>query len=196
MSFAGLLHLLVHYRDSVVFSNFEAHELSYEQWKSVLHLSTRWGFASLRKLALKSITLPTPHDQLVLARTYSVDEWVLPALTALCERTFPLSLDEAREMRMEDVILVATVREEIRGGAFQVDAADVPRYIEGAQAGKMKRPVDPDVYCDRQKSKIASGVDRNFEAEIAKMKGPSGTQQRASKESDVEHPVSSFWATL
>ena len=186
MSFAGLLHLLVHYRDSVVFSNFEAHELSYEQWKSVLHLSTRWGFASLRKLALKSITLPTPHDQLVLARTYSVDEWVLPALTALCERTFPLSLDEAREMRMEDVILVATVREEIRGGALQVDAADVPRYIEGAQAGKTKRPVDPDVYCDRQKSKITSGVDRNLEAEIAKIKGSSGTQQRANKKSNVE----------
>ncbi|KAH8979169.1 hypothetical protein EDB86DRAFT_677300 [Lactarius hatsudake] len=27
-------------------ANFEAHELTYEQWKSVLNLSTRWGFAS------------------------------------------------------------------------------------------------------------------------------------------------------
>ncbi|KAI9429157.1 hypothetical protein H4582DRAFT_1777741, partial [Lactarius indigo] len=95
-------------------ANFEAHELSYEQWKSVLHLSTRWGFASLRKLALRSIKPPTPHDQLVLARTYSVDHWVLPTLTALCERTLPLSLDEAQQMSMEDVVLVARVREEIR----------------------------------------------------------------------------------
>jgi hypothetical protein len=78
----------------------------------VLHLSTRWDFASLRKLALKSIRPPTSHDQLVLARTYSVDEWVLPALTALCSRTLPLSLDEARQMDIEDVILVAAVREE------------------------------------------------------------------------------------
>jgi hypothetical protein len=155
-----------------------------------------WGFASLRKLALKSITLPTPHDQLVLARTYSVDEWVHPALTALCERALPLSLDDAQEMRMEDVILVATVREEIRGGALQVDAADVPRYIEVAQAGKTKRPVDPDVNCDRQKSKIASGVDPNMEAEIAKIKGTPGTQQTVSKEGDVNHLVSSLWATL
>ncbi|KAH9006212.1 hypothetical protein EDB86DRAFT_2794354, partial [Lactarius hatsudake] len=97
-------------------TDFEGHELTYEQWKSVLHLSTRWGFASLRGLTLKSIKPPTSHDQFVLARTYSIDHWVLPALTALCERTLPLSLDEAQQMRMEDVILVATVREEIRSG--------------------------------------------------------------------------------
>ncbi|KAH8979170.1 hypothetical protein EDB86DRAFT_2748328, partial [Lactarius hatsudake] len=95
-------------------ANFGAYELTYEQWKSVLHLSTHWGFTSLREFALRSIT-PTPHDRLVLARTYSIDHWVLPALTALCERSFPLSLDEARQMSMGDVILVARVREEIRG---------------------------------------------------------------------------------
>ncbi|KAH9028681.1 hypothetical protein EDB85DRAFT_1867689 [Lactarius pseudohatsudake] len=90
-------------------TNFEVHELTYEQWKSVLHLSTRWGFASLRKLSLKSITPPTPHDQFVLACTYSVDHWVLPALTVLCERSLPLSLDEARQMSTEDVVLVASI---------------------------------------------------------------------------------------
>ncbi|KAH9024291.1 hypothetical protein EDB84DRAFT_1580285 [Lactarius hengduanensis] len=133
-------------------ANFEAHELTYEQWKSVLHLSTRWGFASLRKLALKSIKPPTPHDQFVLARTYSVDHWVLPALTALCERPLPLSLDEARQMSIEDVILVATVREEIRGGALRVDAADIRRLVEVAQAGKLSRPMGNDIYWNRSKS--------------------------------------------
>ncbi|KAH9051008.1 hypothetical protein EDB83DRAFT_2187480, partial [Lactarius deliciosus] len=72
-----------------------------EQWKSVLYLFARWGFSSLRKHSLKSITPPTPHDQFVTSRTYSVDHWVLPVLTALCERSRPLCLD------MEDVILVA-----------------------------------------------------------------------------------------
>ncbi|KAH9067684.1 hypothetical protein EDB87DRAFT_1544734, partial [Lactarius vividus] len=94
--------------------NFEERDLSYEQWRSVLHLSTRWGFASLRKLALRLINPPTPYDRLVLARTYAVDDWILPALTALCERKAPLSLDEARGMSMEDVVLVASVREDIR----------------------------------------------------------------------------------
>ena len=125
------------YHDLRIYRNFEGHELSYEQWKPVLHLSTRWGFASLRKLALKSIRPPTSHDQLVLARTYSVEEWVLPALTALCSRPLPLSLDEAQQMDIEDVILVAAVREEIRGGALRVDLADIPQYVEMAQSNHL-----------------------------------------------------------
>ena len=118
--------------------------MSYEQWKSVLHLSTRWDFASLRKLALKSIRPPTSHDQLVLARTYSVEEWVLPALTALCSRALPLSLDEAQQMDIEDVILVSAVREEIRGGALRIDAADIPQYVEMAQANRLVSKVYSD----------------------------------------------------
>ena len=71
--------------------NFEGNDFSYEEWKSVLHLSTRWGFAYIRRLALSSIKPPTSHDRLLIARTYSVDDWVIPALSALCERTTPLS---------------------------------------------------------------------------------------------------------
>ncbi len=117
--------------------NFEEHDLSYEQWRSVLNLSTRWGFSSLRKLALRSIKPPTPSDRLLLARTYAVDHWVIPALTALCERTAPLSLAEARGMSMEDVVLVATVREDIRSKAirFGVNATEISRRVEAMQVG-------------------------------------------------------------
>ncbi|KAI9441606.1 hypothetical protein H4582DRAFT_1397524 [Lactarius indigo] len=122
---------------SVIYpKNFEEHNLSYQQWKSVLHLSTRWGFASIRKLALKFINPPTPHDRLVLARTYTVDQWVLPALTALCERAEPLSLTEALQMRMEDVVLVAAVREDVRSRVLRVDFAKVTQAVEAALAGK------------------------------------------------------------
>jgi hypothetical protein len=116
-------------------SDFEDHGLSYERWKSVLHLSSRWGFASLRRLALKSIKPPTPFDQLLLARAYSVDHWVLPALSALCERTVPLTLNEARQMNIEDVVLITTVREDIRPHTLQVDSDEIPHCIEAAQAG-------------------------------------------------------------
>ena len=121
--------------ESASASDFEEHDLSYEQWKSVLRLSSRWGFASLRKLALKSIKPPTPFDQLLLSRAYSVDHWVLPALSALCERPVPLSLNEARQMSIEDVVLVTTVREDIRNHALQVDSDEIPHCIEAAQAG-------------------------------------------------------------
>ena len=88
----------------------------------------------MRKLALRSINPPTPFDQLLLARAYSVDHWILPALSALCERTVPLSLSEARQMSIEDVVLVTTVREDIRHHALQVDSDEIPRCIEAAQA--------------------------------------------------------------
>ena len=122
------------YRGVSTCRNFEQNDLSYEEWKSVLHLSTRWGFASLRKLALGSIEPPMPHDRLLLARKYSVDDWVVPALSALCERTAPLSLSEARQMDIEDVILVSTVREDIRSRTLQVDASEIPHRVEAEQA--------------------------------------------------------------
>ncbi|KAH9067665.1 hypothetical protein EDB87DRAFT_18972 [Lactarius vividus] len=122
---------------SVIYpKDFGEYNLSYQQWKSVLHLSTRWGFASIRKLALKSINPPTPHDRLILARTYTVDQWVQPALTALCERAEPLSLAEAQQMRMEDVVLVAAVREDVRSRVLRIDGAKVARVVEAALAGK------------------------------------------------------------
>jgi hypothetical protein len=117
--------------------DFEVIDFSYEGWKSVLHLSTRWGFASIRRLVLGSINPPTAHDRLLLARTYSIDHWVIPALSALCERTTPLSLSEARQMSIEDVVLVSTVREDIRGHALQVDSAEIPLRIEAEQLGTL-----------------------------------------------------------
>ena len=103
----------------------------------MLHLSTRWGFASLRKLALRSIDPPTAYDRLLLARKYAVNDWIVPALTALCERTVPISLDEARGMTMEDVVLIATVREDIRTKAIRpgVKPAEISRRVEAMQAG-------------------------------------------------------------
>ena len=100
------------------------------------------------------------------------------------------------------------VREGIRGGALQVDAADIPRYIEMVQAGKLNHPVGPDVYWDGRKSRrstvqesdstMASGVNPNVEAEIAKTMEvglPRGPERRAAKGGDtdgsnVEHSVS------
>jgi len=76
--------------------NFEQQDLSYEEWKSVLHLSTRWDCASIRRLALNNIQPPTPHDRLLLARTYSVNDWVVPALSELCERRPPLSFTQLK----------------------------------------------------------------------------------------------------
>ena len=122
---------------------FGQRDLSYEEWKSVLHLSTRWDFASIRRLALNNIQPPTSHDRLLLARTYSVNDWLVPALSELCEKRVPLSLDEARQMDIEDVVLVATIREDIRNHGPQAAAETPLRGVEAAQAGRLVPPTIP-----------------------------------------------------
>ena len=140
----------------------------------MLHLSTRWDFASIRRLALNNIQPPTPYDRLLLARTYSVDDWVIPALSALCERRAPLSLDEARKMDIEDVVLVATLREDIRTHALQVDAAEIPRRVGAAQAGEL-------VHVDS--ASVSPAIPRTGAVEQA---SSSVDQIQASKDQDTE----------
>ncbi|KAH9175003.1 hypothetical protein EDB89DRAFT_1949127, partial [Lactarius sanguifluus] len=104
-------------------------------------------------------------------------------------------------MSMEDVVLVARVREEIRGGALRVDAADIRRHIEVVQAGKSSHFMSDDVHRDGPKNEgtaqksdpmAASTVYPNMEAEIAEMMGavlPSGRQHRGTKESGTSKEV-------
>jgi len=67
-----------------------------------------------------------------------VDHWAVPALTALCEREGPITLDEARGMSTEDAVLVATVREDIRNNAIRsgvsLSPAEISRCVEANQA--------------------------------------------------------------
>jgi len=123
--------------------NFEENDLCYEEWKSVLHLSTCWSFSSICKLALSSTEPPTLHDQLLLACAYSVDDWVVPALSALCERTTPLTLSEACQMNIEDVVVVSTVREHIRDHTIQVNATEIPLCVEAEQLIALSHRVLP-----------------------------------------------------
>ena len=76
-----------------------------------------------------------------------MDDWVVPALTALCQRTAPISLDEARGMSVEDVVLVATVREHIRSKAIQsgVNYTEISRRVEAMQAGTLGPATDDEV---------------------------------------------------
>ncbi|KAI0250056.1 hypothetical protein BJV78DRAFT_1323137 [Lactifluus subvellereus] len=91
---------------------------SFEEWSSILDLSTRWGFTSIRDLAT----------------------WALPTLLELCERPQPLSVDEARLMNCKDIVLVGSVRESVRSHTLSVHPAEIKDCIE---AWKKKEPWNP-----------------------------------------------------
>ena len=80
-------------------------------------------------------------------------------------------------MDIEDVVLVATVREDIRTHVLQVDAAEIPHRVEAAQTGKLvhvdSAGVPPAV--------STSGADGSVERA-----SPSVDQKRVSKDQDTK----------
>ncbi|KAI0295261.1 hypothetical protein BC826DRAFT_1009140 [Russula brevipes] len=115
-------------------------EYSFEELSSILDLSTRWGFTSIRDLAIRCLKPPSPHQRLILGRKYSVKQWILPALQALCERPQPLTLDEARVMDFEDVVLVGSVREAVRSNTLTVKSTEIKDCIEAWKRGEPWTP--------------------------------------------------------
>jgi hypothetical protein len=75
-----------------------------------------------------------------LARKYTVKEWILPALQELCERPQPLTLDEARAMDFEDVVLVGSVREAVRSNTLRVKSTEIKDCIEAWKRGEPWTP--------------------------------------------------------
>ena len=129
--------------------NFNAiEERSFEEWSSILHLSTRWGFTSIRDLAIRCAKPPSPLHQLLLARKYAIEQWINPAFLGLCERPEPLNLDEARVMDFEDVVLVGSIRQTIRSPALKVKGAEIRDCIQAWKSGEPWRPAsDTPVAC-------------------------------------------------
>ena len=109
---------------------------TFEQWSAILDLSTRWGFTSIRGLAIRSIRPPDTLKKLLLARKNNIDTWIQPALLELCMRPQPLSLEEARLMDLEDVILVGSVRQTSRLSTLTVGGTGIVNCIQSWQKNR------------------------------------------------------------
>jgi hypothetical protein len=132
-----------HFGLDISFRNFNTlQERSFDEWSSILDLSTRWGFTSIRDMAIRCLKAPSAHHLLLLARKYSVDQWVLIALSGLCERPQPLSVDEARLMDFKDIVLVGSVRESIRSHKLSVKLEEILDCIQAWEKGEPWSPAE------------------------------------------------------
>jgi hypothetical protein len=130
--------------------NFNAlEERTFEEWASILDLSTRWGFTDIRDLALRCMEPPNPLQRLVLARKYSIERWINLALLELCKRQEPLSLDEARLMDFEDVVLVGSVRQTVRLPTPTVNCAKIRECIQAWRNGEPWKPASDVEFANR-----------------------------------------------
>ncbi len=114
---------------------------TFEQWSAILDLSTQWGFTSIRDLAIRSIRPSDPLKKLILARKNNIDMWIQPALLELCLRPQPLSLEVARLMDFEDVILVGSVRQTARLSTLTVRGTGIMNCIQAWQSREPWSPV-------------------------------------------------------
>ena len=114
---------------------------TFEEWSAILDLSTRWGFTSIRDLAIRCMKPHDPFKKLLLARKNNIDKWIQPALLELCQRPQPLSLEEARLMDFEDVILVGSVRQTARSSTLTVDGTGIMNCIQTWQSRKPQSSV-------------------------------------------------------
>jgi hypothetical protein len=101
-----------------------------EGWTSVLRLTTRWRFRSIREEAMEQLeALASPSEKLRLAHELDVPKWVVPSLVTLCLRKAPLKLDEAEQLSMSDVVLIFTVRELIKDAKLPASMDSVSSHI-------------------------------------------------------------------
>jgi hypothetical protein len=119
----------------LIFRNYNTLERrTFEQWSAILNLSTQWGFTSIRDLAIRSIRPTDPLKKLLLARKNNIDMWIQPTLLELCMRRQPLSLEEARLMDFEDVILISSVRQTARLSTLTVEGTGIMNCIQAWQS--------------------------------------------------------------
>ena len=94
-------------------------------------------------------------------------------------------------MNMEDVVLVATVREEIRGGVLRVDMADIPHHVVKAMAETQPEKIEAEIMAKAElENEVKAAAREKREAEgkaeadakvIDKVKVKAGEEARAAE---------------
>jgi len=86
------------------------------EWISVLKLSTLWEMKDIRTKAIAELskTKMDAVDQVLLARSYDVGDWLLEGYTTLVKREANLSSKEAERLGYETAFRLCQKREDTR----------------------------------------------------------------------------------
>ncbi|KDQ59110.1 hypothetical protein JAAARDRAFT_33840 [Jaapia argillacea MUCL 33604] len=115
-------------------SRFDKNDAStFDEWSSILHLAAKWGYESIRSLAIREIfPLSSPIDKIVLGRKYDIPDWLRDAYVAVCERREPISLEEAMRLGLEEVVKISKARHELRDrrAEFVLSRSEVKEMVD------------------------------------------------------------------
>ncbi|KAF8068024.1 hypothetical protein FPV67DRAFT_1357312, partial [Lyophyllum atratum] len=79
--------------------------LSDDEWISVLKLSTMWKMLDIRRMAIEHLTAAPMSlaDRIVLARAYSIVDWLRASYTTLAAIVTDISPEDAAKIGLETV---------------------------------------------------------------------------------------------
>ncbi|KDQ50882.1 hypothetical protein JAAARDRAFT_141290 [Jaapia argillacea MUCL 33604] len=128
---------------------YSRHDITtYEEWSSILELSSMWNFEEIKDLAIENLSssteqgslAPSPVTRILLGQKYDVPLWVAWGVTDLVKRSEPLTIEEAQALGMESTLKIARVRENHRPGKCNCD-----RFTGGMRPPKEGRGAKEDV---------------------------------------------------
>jgi hypothetical protein len=120
---------------------------SFDEWISVLKLSTAWKFAKLRRKALVVLTgiEIDPVERVILGRDHKVEKWVVDSYTQLVRRDVGLSLKEAKILGYDTTFQLYEKREEsFRQTLSQYGGIPIQDELEEKMLDMARRALSPD----------------------------------------------------
>lgn len=102
--------------------------MSQAEWFIIYDVARLYGFDGIRRVALTEVTADVEKfiDLIKLGQKQFSEtaEWCIQGYKGLCERDKPLSLEEAKQLGIEDTVKIAEVREKLIRGATWEEVAD------------------------------------------------------------------------
>ncbi|KAL0955731.1 hypothetical protein HGRIS_001948 [Hohenbuehelia grisea] len=125
-----------------------------EGWVSLLETSQRWDMTGIQEHAVSGLSelITHPAERVEYARRFGIDEWLLPAYTALIVRKRALTMDDVKFLGIEDALKIASLRERtgVKYTTLRIEPRNAlsfaqvsPEWMELAQATLIDVEVTP-----------------------------------------------------
>ncbi|CAE6523992.1 unnamed protein product [Rhizoctonia solani] len=158
-------------------SQFSSHQLAPEAPLVIpaFRLANMFNFSDLRAFLLPLAEKNLDEvDKIVFAREFDIEEWLVPAHVRLCQREKPLSVNEAKKLGVESVLILWRLREQYR--TRPASSMNASRYYCSSCSGINYNDYDSDGDCD------ACGG----ESRVCRYEGPGRTAQDVTTTIDDE----------
>lgn len=105
-------------------------------WNCILELADKWDFDEVKELAVRELHKKKELSivqRMALYEKYKVNKrHLVPLYAALCQRDYPLTLEETKILGFESTVLVNTARERLRSKPSDEGRSPLPEGLEEA----------------------------------------------------------------